>query len=277
LQLLPSGQYCACCVRDLLIRQRTQATNALRTHLAELGIVAPQGYHGLKSLLAINADSKDARLPENARVSLSALVAQVSSCQAEIVAISDDSKRLETIPGIGLIGTSAIVATVLDAWNFQTGAPLRPGLASSHAKIRPAANGVWAPFRNNRAPSIHGTLQMSRFCQGQRRVGGRDGCAVSELLARAIRDYDPLGASHENSILTGWSKSPATWVGSTLPSSVQNGLCHHDEVVLAAGISEGGPGGPDVRGQFVRRALLAATPSLAWSGSGSRHGYLPPF
>src|SRR5262249_32688766 len=52
-------------VRDLLIRQRTQAINALRSHLAELGIVAPQGYHGLKALLAIIADSKDMRLPEN--------------------------------------------------------------------------------------------------------------------------------------------------------------------------------------------------------------------
>ena len=33
-------------VRDLLIRQRTQAINALRAHLAELGIVAAQGYDG---------------------------------------------------------------------------------------------------------------------------------------------------------------------------------------------------------------------------------------
>jgi transposase len=29
--------------RDLLVRQRTQLINALRAHLAELGIVAPQG------------------------------------------------------------------------------------------------------------------------------------------------------------------------------------------------------------------------------------------
>ena len=42
-------------VLDLLIRQRTQAINALRAHLGELGIVAPQGYEGLKVLLAIGA------------------------------------------------------------------------------------------------------------------------------------------------------------------------------------------------------------------------------
>ena len=65
-------------VRDLLVRQRTQAINALRSHLAELGIVAAQGYEGLRVLLAIVADSSDTRLPEDARASLSALVAPVS-------------------------------------------------------------------------------------------------------------------------------------------------------------------------------------------------------
>jgi transposase len=37
------------CVRELLIGQRTRAINALRSHLAELGIVAAQGYEGLKA------------------------------------------------------------------------------------------------------------------------------------------------------------------------------------------------------------------------------------
>ena len=49
--------------RDLLMRQRTQVINALRAHLAELGIVAAQGREGLKQLLAIIADEKDERLP----------------------------------------------------------------------------------------------------------------------------------------------------------------------------------------------------------------------
>jgi transposase len=40
--------------RDLLMRQRTQVINALRAHLAELGIAAPQGREGMKRLLAIN-------------------------------------------------------------------------------------------------------------------------------------------------------------------------------------------------------------------------------
>jgi transposase len=118
-------------VRDLLVRQRTQAINALRSHMAELGIIAAQGHDGLKMLLSIIADGSDARLPENGRAGLSTLVAQIASCQAELSAIEKrlitqhsknaDSKRLETIPGIGVIGASAIVATVPDASIFKTG------------------------------------------------------------------------------------------------------------------------------------------------------------
>lgn len=36
--------------RDLLVRQRTQLINALRGHLAEHGVIAPQGPAHLKIL-----------------------------------------------------------------------------------------------------------------------------------------------------------------------------------------------------------------------------------
>jgi len=46
--------------RDLLMRQRTQLINALRAHLAELGIVSAQGREGIKQLLKIIASEQDA-------------------------------------------------------------------------------------------------------------------------------------------------------------------------------------------------------------------------
>src|SRR5213075_1769132 len=49
--------------RDLLMRQRTQVINALRAHLAELGITSAQGREGLKELLKIVASDADERLP----------------------------------------------------------------------------------------------------------------------------------------------------------------------------------------------------------------------
>jgi transposase len=117
--------------RDLLMRQRTQVINALRAHLAELGIVAAQGITGLKELLKIIAHEQEARLPVEAHASLIVLAAQLQAVQTTIGSIekrimaqhraSDKSQRLETIPGIGIVGASAIAATVTDPKAFRSG------------------------------------------------------------------------------------------------------------------------------------------------------------
>jgi transposase len=91
-------------VRDLLMRQRTQLINALRAHLAELGIAAAQGREGVKELLAIVAQSGDSRLPVDAHASLIVLAAQLQAAQTMIGSIekrvvrqhrsNEESKRL---------------------------------------------------------------------------------------------------------------------------------------------------------------------------------------
>src|SRR5262245_55301881 len=45
--------------RDLLIRQRTQLINAMRAHLAELGLVTQKGREGLQQLMRTVADTDD--------------------------------------------------------------------------------------------------------------------------------------------------------------------------------------------------------------------------
>src|SRR5262249_3178714 len=118
--------------RDLLLRQRTQVINALRAHLAELGIVAAQGREGLKELLAIIADENDERLPIDARASLVVLAARLQPLQTLIGSSerrligqhreNEGSKRLQSIHGIGIIGASAIAATVTDPKGLPLGA-----------------------------------------------------------------------------------------------------------------------------------------------------------
>ena len=117
--------------RDLLMRQRTQVINALRAHLAEFGIVAAQGNQGVKELLAIVADQQDARLPVDARASVIVLAAQLEAVQTMLRSLdqrimkqhraNEASQRVETIPGIGVIGASAIAATVSDPMVFRSG------------------------------------------------------------------------------------------------------------------------------------------------------------
>jgi len=117
--------------RDLLMHQRTQLINGIRSHLAELGIIAPQGREGVKELLAIIAKDANTELPNNARASLIVLAAQLQALQTTIGAIekrivvqhraNKESKRLQTIPGIGVIGASAIASTVTNPKIFRSG------------------------------------------------------------------------------------------------------------------------------------------------------------
>lgn len=116
--------------RDLLIRQRTMLVNALRGHMAEFGIIAPQGIARVADLLAVLLGEEEATLPPLARQALRGLAAElenvnvrVGEIEAAIIAWhkeSEASRRLAAVPGIGPITASAIVATVGDVSNFAS-------------------------------------------------------------------------------------------------------------------------------------------------------------
>ncbi len=121
--------------RSLLIRQRTQLTNALRAHLAELGIVAEKGREGLGQLVEIVADARsNGSLPAQMIEALAAIIDQVMSLEQQIRELdrrikqqhrdSDVSQRLEGIPGIGIIGATALAASVTDPGQFKSGRDL---------------------------------------------------------------------------------------------------------------------------------------------------------
>ena len=64
-------------VREQLLKQRTATINALRSHLAEFGIVAARRQSGLRELLAVVADVEDRRIPPLARELLESLIAHL--------------------------------------------------------------------------------------------------------------------------------------------------------------------------------------------------------
>jgi transposase len=119
-------------VRALLMRQRTMATNALRGHLAEFGIVAGQGTKNLRELIerVFTTDADQSELPRLARIALEPFVMQLNDLQMRIRVIdvellawhrtSEASQRLETIPGVGFITATAIAATVTDPTHFKS-------------------------------------------------------------------------------------------------------------------------------------------------------------
>ena len=115
-------------VRELLIRQRTQAINALRGHLTEFGQIVPQGAANASRLIAIVEDPESG-LPADAVATLKMLVAALAHLEVEIGRLdaeiarrakeNDVARRLMTVPGIGPLIATAIAVLAPPAETFR--------------------------------------------------------------------------------------------------------------------------------------------------------------
>ncbi len=108
--------------RELFIRQRSQTANAMRAHLAELGIGAAAGMTSIAKLIAILRSGDDARLPSAARMSLLEMA-------------DETTRRLTTIPGVGPIIAATVRVSIPDPAAFQSGRDLAAWIG-----ITPRAN-----------------------------------------------------------------------------------------------------------------------------------------
>src|SRR6201998_2935409 len=73
--------------RQLLVRQRTMLSNAIRGHLAELGIISAKGRNGTAELFKIIAKAEEDRIPAAARFSLNVLARQHAAISVGIGAV----------------------------------------------------------------------------------------------------------------------------------------------------------------------------------------------
>ena len=122
-------------VREQLVSQRTASLNALRGHLSEIGVIAPQGAphaYRLKRLAEGDADDNGEIVAcEAVRAAPAPLAKQIDALDEAIAAIDKEletaakadekAKRLMTIPGIGPVTATAIAATVRDLEAFASG------------------------------------------------------------------------------------------------------------------------------------------------------------
>ena len=116
--------------RDLLVRQRTQTINALRGHLAEFGIVAPQGRAHVGKL-ALALEDPGSGLPEAVRELATVLLEQIARLSAKIDGLGkklqasarqdEEAMRLMTVPGIGPVCAMALQAFAPPMDGFRRG------------------------------------------------------------------------------------------------------------------------------------------------------------
>jgi len=135
--------------RDLLVKQRTQLINALRGHLAEHGLIAPQGPAHVK-VLADALEAAGSRLEtlviELGRLYLeqiellSGRIADLDKVLKREAAREEETARLMTMPGVGPLTAMAVQTFAPPMETFRRDATSQPGRGSSLSSDRPAAS-----------------------------------------------------------------------------------------------------------------------------------------
>jgi transposase len=111
----------------MLVSQRTQLVNALRGHLTEVGVIAPQGPRYARNLAEV-IETCDEAIPFEVCEALAELVHQLHRLDEAIARLDrtiakmaqqdETARRLMSIPGFGPITASAMAATIQDASSF---------------------------------------------------------------------------------------------------------------------------------------------------------------
>ena len=120
--------------RDRLVGQRTALTNQMRSLLLERGITIPQGRHKLQvQLVEILSDevsvvsARIKRLLEDMQDQWRLLDQRIASFDDEFAAMARTdpaARRLATIPGIGVLNATALVAAIGGGETFGRGRDL---------------------------------------------------------------------------------------------------------------------------------------------------------
>ena len=116
--------------REQLVKQRTEAVNALRSHLYEFGHTAPVGIGYVPRLEKVIADP-DADIPDLAREicrmlldQINQLTDRIDALKARIAAMSQEAKmprQLQTMPGVGPITALAVETFAPPMEQFRRG------------------------------------------------------------------------------------------------------------------------------------------------------------
>ncbi len=185
--------------RDLFVRQRTQAQNALRGHLTEFGMVVAKGPQNLPKLIALVNDPASG-LPEAAREILVLLIEQVHSLDARVEKLDREiarrakedkvARRLMTIPGVGPVTATAIAALAPPAEAFKKGRDFAAWLG-----LTPLQKSSGGKERLGRISRMGGRTLRRLLIIGASAVAAwttRRGAPAGSLLDRMLRRKPPM-------------------------------------------------------------------------------------
>ncbi|ARU18377.1 IS110 family transposase [Croceicoccus marinus] len=186
--------------RDLMVRQRTQLINAIRGHLSEYGWVAPRGTAHMAMLAdLLEEEAMAATLPQAARPMFKLMVEHLNELEKRVAELDreiarrakedEDARRLMTIPGVGPIAATAILAlappieTFRKSRDFAAWLGLTPRQHSTGGKQRLGSISRMGERSIRRLLIIGG----SSIVRQARRFGAPEGSWLERMLARKPR------------------------------------------------------------------------------------------
>lgn len=186
--------------RDLAVRQGTQLTNAIRGHLTEYGWVAPRGKASMTMLVdLLEEEEMTSSLPEAAVPMFRLMVGMLAELDERIATLDREiakrakedeaARRLMTIPGIGPIAATAIVAlappvaTFRKSRDFAAWLGLAPRQHSTGGKQRLGSISKMGERTIRRLLIIGGRSIVRQAC----RRGAPAGSWLEGMLARKPR------------------------------------------------------------------------------------------
>ncbi len=170
-------------VRELLVKQRTALVNQARGLLAEYGIVLPKGLHNFRRRIPGVLEDAENGLTAGFRELLAELYERVAVCsdhlkrhdrRIEQAAKADERcRRLLKVEGLGPMSTTALVAAVGDAQQFDSGRQLSACIGTAPAHKGTGGNIVVLGLKKNRGNRyvrtllIHGARSAVRHAKGK--------------------------------------------------------------------------------------------------------------
>jgi transposase len=205
-------------VRDRLVGERTALMNQLRAVLLERGIVIPKGRRKLEQHVATILDDEDVRLSPRMRSLVEDMRAEWGELDRRIEAFDDEfaaqaktdpaARRLATIPGIGVLNATALVAAVGDAATFARGRDLAAWLGLVPRQMttggKPRLLGI----------SKRGNKYLRKLLIHGARAALPSLSASATPLGKWLRDL--MGRAHKNTVIVALANKLARIVWAVL-------------------------------------------------------------
>jgi len=196
-------------VRQGFVRARTAQANQIRGLLSEFGIVIPQGIAHLARLVPELIEDATNELTGSFRLLIQRLLdhlkdldRQVRELEQQIQAwhrSDDTSCRLASVPGIGPLTASALVASIGDAKSFKNGRQLAAWLGLVPKQNSSGGKNVLLGISKRgdtylRTLLIHGARSVMQAAERKQQKGGW----LHELLQRRNANVAAVALANKN-------------------------------------------------------------------------------